>query len=148
MILEILELVRIIKFKYILFIDNFKKFLEVKVIIDKSFLDFNFLVKVESLYYDIIRYYNILRSIKLEVVVFVEKYKIKFEKELLKSEFYRFRFFYFIIVKLVCIICYDYCGFLKVCKEVIVDLEKRKVVIFFVIVVFFYFIFVVVIMFG
>lgn len=82
MILEILELVRIIKFKYILFIDNFKKFLEVKVIINKSFLDFNFLVKVESLYYDIIWYYNILRSIKLEVVVFVEKYKMKFEKEL------------------------------------------------------------------
>jgi hypothetical protein len=124
--LEILELARIIKSKYILLADNPKKLLEAKAIIDKSLLDLNLSVKAESLYYDIIRYYNTSRSIKPEVAALAEKYKIKLEKELPKSDSYRFKFFYFTIAKLACTTRHDYRGSLKVCKEAIADLEKRK----------------------
>jgi hypothetical protein len=124
--IEILELARIIKSKYTLLTDNPKKLLEAKAIIDKSLLDLNLSVKAESFYYDIIKYYNTSRSTKPEVAVLAENYRLQLEKELTKSDSYRFRFFYFIIAKLACTTRHDYRGSLKVCKEAIAGLKKRK----------------------
>ncbi|MCI4650413.1 hypothetical protein [Phaeodactylibacter sp.] len=123
---EILELARLIKFKYAFLTDNHEKHLEAQAIVDKSLLDLNLLVKAESLYYDITKHYTTSRSTKPKVAALAEKYKRELEKELTKSESFKFRYFYFLIAKLSYTTRNDYRGSMKVCREAISDLKRRK----------------------
>lgn len=124
--LEILDLARIIRSKFIIVKDNPKKVREIEALISQSLIDLNLSLKAEGMYYSIIKHYTASRSTKPAVAEQAEACRAALEKDLCKSSTYLFRFFYFTIAKLAYTTRNNYRGSMKVCREALAYLERKK----------------------
>jgi hypothetical protein len=123
---EVIELARLIRTKYVFAIPDAQKKMKYDKLIDKSLTDLQLAIKAERMYYDLITPYTLSRSSKPEIAAKASEYLKELKADLPKSNAYFFRLLYFTIAKLACTTRHDYRGSLKVCKEAIADLEKRK----------------------
>jgi hypothetical protein len=123
---EIIELARLIRTKYILTVPDAKMKVKYDKLIDKSLTDLQLIIKAERMYYDLIAPYALSRSTKPEIAAKASEYLNELKADLAKSDTYFFRLLYFLIAKLSYTTRNDYRGSMKVCREAISDLKRRK----------------------
>lgn len=123
---EVIELARLIRTKYVFEFPNEKKRMEYEQLIDRSIIDLQLTLKAERMYYDLITPYTLSKSSKPEIAAKAGKYLEELKTDLQKSDAYFFRYLYYAIAKLACTTRHNYRGSIKVCKEAIADLKKRK----------------------
>ncbi|MEQ8702713.1 MAG: hypothetical protein RIC19_02275 [Phaeodactylibacter sp.] len=123
---EILDLARIIRTKYVFYKPDIEKQLEYEALISKTLLDLELILKAERIYYELLSPYTLSKSSKPEIAAKAGNYLEELKADLPKSDAYFFRYLYYVIAKLACTTRHDYRGSMKVCKEAIADLKKRK----------------------